>query len=382
MKVSILQENLAQAISIVSRAVAARSTLPILGNILLTAEKDTFKLSATNLEIGIIRTAAAKVDQSGAITVPAKQFADYVSALPPDRVDLHLNAKTQTLHLKCANYKANIKGVDASEFPVIPTFEKKDLALIQPDDLRELIARALVSVAQDESRPVLKAVNAIFKPKSVDFVSADGFRLTMACAPLERELPELMEALIPGAALQEVSRLAAKTDEPIAIAFSKNATQVMFEMGDTLLVANLVEGKFPDFNAILPKSFNTRAVCNTGELEKSVRAALVFARDASYIVRLRLEAKNGNSAPHIQIVGQSDATGDAETSIETEMDGDGMEIGFNGKFLLDALAVANSPQIALELTDSASGSILKPVGSDTYQYLVMPMHITEMRKPI
>src|SRR6478735_757963 len=143
MKVSVSQDNLARGIAIVSRAVATRSTLPVLGNILLATEGGRLKLAATNLEIGITHWTGAQVQTEGAITVPARQLADYVNALPPDRVDMELNPKTQTLHLKCARYDANIKGVDASEFPIIPTIgDNTNKILIEPDILKELITQA------------------------------------------------------------------------------------------------------------------------------------------------------------------------------------------------------------------------------------------------
>src|SRR4029078_11680147 len=154
MKVSVLQENLARGIAIVGRAVATRSTLPVLGNILLATEGGRLKLAATNLEIGLAHWSAAQVHSEGAIPVPARQLTDYVNALPPDRVEMELNLKTQTLHLKCTRYDANIKGVDASEFQIIPTIGDNNKILVEPDTLKELIPQATFSAAQDDSRPV------------------------------------------------------------------------------------------------------------------------------------------------------------------------------------------------------------------------------------
>lgn len=382
MQVSILQENLAHALGIAGRAVAARSTLPVLGNVLLKAEGGKFTVSASNLEIGIIHTAAAQIKKEGAITMPARKFTDYVNALPPDRVDMDLNAKTQALTLKCANFSARMKGIDASEFPAIPTIEKKDVALIEPDVLRELIARALVSAAQDDSRLVLRSALAEFTRDSLTFSTADGFRLSVACAHLERGLPKPQTALLPTAALQEIARLAGKMEENIAIAFSANRAQALFDLGDTLLVTNLMDGNFPDVTQIIPKAKSLRAVCNTFELQQALKAAMVFARDGANNVRFAFESATDTHDANLTISAASAERGDAVNTLETTMEGEGIEIAFNGKFLQDALAVCNTPQVAFELTASAAPGVLKPVGLDTFTYVLMPMHLTDMQKPI
>ncbi len=384
MQLSILQENFAHALSIVNRAVNAKGTLPVLANVLLRAEDGKFTVSAANLEIGIIHTAAAQIKKEGGITIPARQLIDYVNALPPDRIDLELNAKTQTLHLKCARHDANIKGVDWNEFPIIPTFEKQDHALIEPDILKGVIARARISAAQDDSRPVLKNILATFKGQNATLVTADGFRLTVTCAHLERGFNQAKgknpaAALIPDSALKELSALLGKMEEPVAIAFSQTGAQVMFDLGDTLFVANLAEGNFPDFNQIVPKSHSTRVICNVHELTQSVKAAMVFARDANSIIRLKFHEQMGGIC---SIFGQSAETGDAAAILDAQRDGDELEIAFNGKFMLDALGVINSPQVAFELTEAAAPGVVKPVGSDDFVHVLMPMHIKTMNAPI
>src|SRR5512142_2122334 len=187
MKVSCLQENLSKGLAIVGRAVATRSTLPVLGNILLATDNGRLKLAATNLEIGITNWIGAKVENEGAITVPARQLIDYVNSLPPEPIDIELNTRTQTLHLKCARYDANIKGVDASEFPIIPTIGGPEggavnKITIEPDVLREMIEQTTVAAATDDSRPVLTGIFARFDKNAVTFAAADGFRLSIRSA--------------------------------------------------------------------------------------------------------------------------------------------------------------------------------------------------------
>lgn len=375
MKVSVLQENLARGIAIVSRAVATRSTLPVLGNILLATEGGRLKLAATNLEIGITHWTGAQVHAEGAITVPARQLADYVNALPPDRVEMDLNVKTQTLHLKCARYDANIKGVDASEFPIIPTIGDNNKILVEPDTLKELIAQATFSAAQDDSRPVLTGILSKFDKDAVTFASADGFRLSVRSALLGTKLSTPISVIIPAKALQDVARVVGDQEAPVEIAITENRSQVLFHLENTDIVSQLIDGNFPDFNQIVPKSYATRTIMNTNELQNAVKAASVFAREASNIVRLNISSGNDMGGGKVVIAAQSAETGDNVGEIDATVDGDPIEIAFNARFLADVLGVLNAPQVALETSTAASPGVIKPVGRDDFTHVIMPMHI-------
>lgn len=375
MNVSVLQENLSRGIAIVSRAVATRSTLPVLGNILLATDGGRLKLAATNLEIGITHWTGAQVNSEGAITVPARQLADYVNALPPDRVEMELNSKTQTLHLKCARYDANLKGVDASEFPLIPTIGENSKILMDPDTLREMIAQAAFSAAQDDSRPVLTGILARFDKDSVTFASADGFRLSVRNAALNSKLAAPVSVIIPAKALLDVARVIGDQTDPVEIAITDNRSQVLFHLANTDIVSQLVDGNFPDFNQIVPKSYTTRTVMSTQDLQSAVKAASVFARDASNIVRLNISSDNEMGGGKVVIAATSAETGDNVGEIDATVDGDPIEIAFNARFLSDVLAVLNAPQVALETSTAASPGVVKPVGRDDFTHVIMPMHI-------
>lgn len=375
MKVSVSQENLARGIAVVNRAVATRSTLPVLGHILLATDNGRLKLAATNLEIGITHWCGAQIKNEGAITVPARQLADYVNALPPDNVEMELNAKTQTLHLKCARYDANIKGVDASEFPIIPTLGENNKILIEPDTLKELIAQATFSAAQDDSRPVLTGVLAKFDKDAVTFASADGFRLSVRNAVLDSKLSAPVSVIIPAKALTDVARIMGDQDAPVELAITENRSQVLFHLANTDLVSQLIDGNFPDFNQIIPKSFTTRTIMNTNELQNAVKAASVFARESSNTIRLNISSGNDMGGGRVVITAQSAETGDNVGEIDATVDGDPIEIAFNARFLADVLSVLNSPQVALETSSAASPGVVKPMGRDDFTHVIMPMHI-------
>ncbi len=380
MKVSCLQENLAKGLSIVGRAVAARSTLPVLGNILLATENGRLKLAATNLDIGITHWIGAKVETEGAITVPARQLTDYVNSLPPDKIDIELNTRTQTLHLKCARYDANIKGVDASEFPIIPTIGSPESGAvnkitIEPDVLREMIEQTTVAAATDDSRPVLTGIFARFDKNGVTFAAADGFRLSIRTAGLASAVQNPVTVVIPAKALSEVSRIIGDQEEPVELAITENRSQVMFHLVSTDVVSQLIDGNFPDVNQIVPKSFVTRTVMNTNELQGAVKAASVFAREASNIVRLNISPTNDMGAGKVVIAATSAETGDNVGEIDAQVSGDPIEIAFNARFMIDVLNVLHAPQVLLETSNAASPGVLKPVGRDDFTHIIMPMHI-------
>lgn len=386
MKVSCLQENLAKGLSIVGRAVATRSTLPVLGNILIATDNGRLKLAATNLEIGITHWIGAKVETEGAITVPARQLTDYVNSLPPDRIDIELNPRTQTLHLKCARYDANIKGVDASEFPIIPTVGDDTKISVEPDVLREMIEQSAFSAATDDSRPVLTGIYAKFdksadpaKGNTITFAAADGFRLSVRNAGLTSTLDAPITVIIPARVLVEVSRITGDQEEPVQIAVTENRSQIMFHLASTDVVSQLLDGNFPDYNQILPKGFTTRTVVNTNDLQNAVRAAAVFARDASNIVRLNIQpvsgSGNGVGAGKVVVAATSAETGDNVGEIDAQVNGDPVEIAFNARFLGDVLNVLHAPQVLLETNSPASPGVIKPVGRDDFTHVIMPMHI-------
>jgi DNA polymerase-3 subunit beta len=376
MKVSCLQENLAKGLSIVSRAVASRSTtLPVLSNVLLSTDNGRLKLSATNLEIGINTWIGAKVEQDGAITVPARTFTDLVNTLPPDRIDMELSIRTQTLHLRCGRSEANIKGIDAQEFPLIPTPEDAGQILIDPEHLSKMISQVAFAAASDESRLMLTGVLTKFDQDRLTMAAADGFRLSVRNTLLDTPVAEPVQILIPAKALTELARISGDQKDPIEVTFASTGNQILFRLTNTDLVAQLMDLQFPDYEQIIPKRHNTRTVANAGELLKAGRAANIFARDANYTARVHIVPGAELEPGHISIAARSDEAGDNVGEIDATVEGEEIEIAFNVRYLLDVLSVVDTPQVVLETTTSGSPGVIKPIGEDDFIHVIMPMHI-------
>lgn len=375
MKLSCLQENLAKGLSIVSRAVATRSTLPVLSNILLSAEQGRLKLAATNLELAITCWIGAKIDEEGAITLPARILNDFVNSMPPERIEMNLNVKNQTLHLKCARYNANIKGIDAQEFPIIPTAGDGKRISIEASTLREMIEQTTFAAATDESRPVLTGVLAKFEKDKVTFAAADGYRLSVRYATLSEPVESPINVIISAKALQEVARVSGDQEDPIVIAVTENQSQVVFQLTNIEIVSQLIEGQFPDFARILPTSYATRTVVTTSEWQNAVKASSVFAREAMNTVRLSISPGNEMGAGRLTIAATSAESGDNVGDIDATVEGEPIEIAFNARYLSDVLNAVHASQVVMETTTSSSPGVFRPVGREDFVHVIMPMHI-------
>jgi DNA polymerase-3 subunit beta len=376
MKVSCLQENLAKGLNIVSRAVAARTaTLPVLTHVLLATDGGRLRIAATNLELGINCWIGAKVEDEGSITVPARPFTELIALLPPDRVDLDLNIRTQTLRVQCGRTDNNIKGIDAQEFPIIPTFEPANAAFIDANLLKTMIGKVVFAAATDESRPMLTGVLTKLENDKIVMVAADGFRLSVCTGTLKEPVAEPRTILIPSKAVAEVARVVSEQEEPVAISVTPSHGQVLFHMQNVDLVAQLIDQRFPDYEPIIPKKTDTRTVVSTAEMLKACRQASIFARESSDTMRLRITPSSDGGPGKMTISARADETGDNESQLEAVSTGTEVEIAFNVKFLIDVLSVIDAPQTALETTVPKAPGVIKPVGDDTFLHVVMPMHL-------
>jgi DNA polymerase-3 subunit beta len=370
-----MQENLTKGLSVVSRAVAARSTLPVLGNILLSTDQARLKLSATNLEVGVNCWIGAKVEQEGATTVPARLLSEFVTSLPPERVDLELITRTQTLNLKCGRFEANIKGIDAQEFPLILIPEENDRIRIKPDLLRQMIDQVAFAAASDESRPVLTGVLADIAPDRLTFAAADGYRLSVSSIALEGGPQQAINVIIPARALQELRRISGEEENQVEMLVAPNRSQVFFHMSDIDLVSQLVEGTFPDYRQIIPKASNTKVTPTTQDFLKAARMALIFARDAANVIRVQIIPGTDAGTGRMVITATSSEHGDNISEIDATVEGAPLEISFNARYLIDALSVIETAQVTLEVRDLNSPGVLRPVGGSDFIHVVMPMHV-------
>ena len=407
MRLSCFQENLAKGLSIVSRAVSSRSTMPVLSNILLEATDNQLRLAATNREIGINCWIGAKVEDDGAITVPARLLSEFVNSLPPERIDMELTVRTQTLHLNCARYDANMKGIDAYEFPLIPTagdssksggqesagmVEVRDGVRIElaTTGLRKMIDQVIFAASSDESKPTLTGVEVSFKGDRLSMAATDGYRLSVRSVQMSQGMVDGdLTVIVPARSLGELARISADADEtrPVQVIVTQARNQILFQLWGkndegrggfhrVELVSELIDARFPDYRAIIPKSKNTRTVVDTAALLKAVRVSFLFARDNANIIRLAAIPSNGESTGQVRLTATSTEMGDNVNEIDAMVEGDNIEIAFNAKYLIDVLSQIDQPQVVLETTQSTRPGTVRPIGlgEEEFLHVVMPMH--------
>lgn len=374
MKLSCLQENLAKGLSIVGRAVSTRSTLPVLANVLLETDNGRLKLSATNLEIVVTYWLGAKIEEEGAITVPARTLNDLVGQLPQERVELLLNERTQTLHITCGRTVSNIKGIDAQEFPLVPKPDQNNRIRVQTTVFKQMISQVALAAATDDTRPTLTGVSTTFDNNQVMMVATDGFRLSMKSAHIPGQVDERKDVLIPARALTELARIASDDNETIYISLPEGRNQIIFDMENIVLVSQLIDGTFPDYSPIVPKQCTTRTIMGTADFRKACKTAEIFARESSHTARVKVEPGDEITPAFAIIAANSTETGDNVAQIDAAVDGESIEIAFNVKYMTDVLNVIDTPQVALETTGPMDPGVIKPVGDTDFMHIIMPMH--------
>jgi len=375
MKVTVLQENLAHGLSIVSRAVSPRSTLPVLANVLIATDEGRLRLSATNLEMGITCWIGAKVEEEGSTTVPSRTFSDLVGTMPNPQVSLSLDTRTQTLNVRSGASTNDIKCIDAQEFPPLPVPDFENAIQVNVADFKEMIQQVVFAASSDEARPVLMGVLVTVDKDTVTMAAADGFRLSVRTATLSTPAPQPVSAIIPGRALSELARIAADGEQMIQMVLPKGRGQVVFRVKDAELVSQLIDGTFPDYQQIIPRKHSSRTLVSTVSLLKACKQAEIFAREGSNVVRLNIKNSGELQPGEVEISAHSEETGSNETIVEASVDGVPLLIAFNVKFLREVLEVVKTPNVAIETSAANAPGVVRPVGDEHFLHVIMPMHL-------
>jgi DNA polymerase-3 subunit beta len=366
-----MQENLARGLQVVSRVVSTRSTLPVLNNVLLRTEDGGLKLTATNLEIGMTYWVPGKVDTGGAMTVPARLLTEIVAGLPAnERVELELQAQ-ETLHIQAGRFETRVKGIDAEEFPAIPTAGERPTTRVPQNALRQALGEVTFAAATDEARPILTGVLARFEGDRLTLAAADNYRIAVKTLTVLDPVEET-SVVVPARSLHELSRILSDTDDPVDIVLSPARNQILFHLEGVDLVSRLIDGQFPNYQQVLPKGFTTKAVVDRDQLLAAVRMASLIASSSANIVKMHV----GKDAEIGLTVSAAADVGDNKSDVEAKVEGDGTTIAFNARYLLDVLTNVDSDQFAVELNGPLSPGVLRPVGDGQYVHVIMPVKTT------
>lgn len=370
MKLTILQQDLLPVLQAVSRS-STKTTLPVLSNILLQTENGKLKLSATNLEIGVIKRVNANVLEDGEITIPSRTLVEIISSLPA--ADIQFESQGEQLKITTKNFNATINGISASEFPAIPLSSENSI-LIDAKVLSISLPQITFAAASDEGRPVLTGILTEIKKNSLELVATDGFRLAHKTAKLEDSSNTTFKSLIPRRTFEEVVRLInedlrLEKQEKIEISTSNNQNQMIFKIGQSELSSRLIEGQFPTWEKIIPQEFKNRTIIDKSDFLKAIKLASVFAKDNSSIVKIQTQQSK------LIITSEAKELGSQETDVEAQVEGEEITIAFNARFLIDALSATSATQVGIEFSGNLSPALIKPVGQEGLEYVVMPIRL-------
>ena len=376
MKISILQEKIKKGLNIAERVTSKSLTLPVLNNTLISTEKSFLKLSATDLEIGINWWSLAKIEKEGSLTLPSRLLLSFINLLPNKKIDLI--KKGDDLIIECDNYNTKIKGFSSEEFPIIPKIGKEEFISVKNIDFCKGLSQLADIAVPSTTRPEISGVYFNFKKGLVTAAATDSFRLGEKTISLRgsSSLSKEYSLIIPQKTIKEVINVFGEKEGEMKICFSPN--QVMFEglMQETnhpevQIISRLIEGEYPNYTEIIPKKFTSQLTLNKEDFVNQIKSASLFSGKVNEI-----KLKVSSQKKQVSILSQSSDIGDYKSSISSKIKGDDLTVSFNHRFLLDGLLNIKSSEITLDLNGDSGPGVLRPVGDDSYLYVVMPIKAT------
>jgi DNA polymerase-3 subunit beta len=366
MKVICSKESLLNGINIVQRAVSTKTSLPILEGILLNAD-DKFKLTGNDLEIGIECFVDADVRSTGSIVIKSKMFGDIVRKLPDSEVLIEVKENNLVI-IECENSHFELKGINPSGYPNLPVVDKDNVLTLSQGDLKDMIRQTVFAVGTDENRPVLTGSLIEVKSSELIFVSIDGFRIALRRKTINSQIEDL-SVIVPGKALNEISKILQPVDEEVLIYNSNN--QIVFDTKSWKIVSRLIEGKFLNYNSLLNKEFETKVIINIKEFQASLeRASLISMNDKNSPVKLFITDDK-------MIITSTAELGAVREEIKVEKEGNNLEIGYNPDYLIDSLKAIDDERTAIYFITTNAPCTLRPVieSNNEYAYLVQAVRI-------
>ncbi|HEX2950328.1 MAG TPA: DNA polymerase III subunit beta [Armatimonadota bacterium] len=355
-----------EALQSVSRAIATRSTLPILGNVLLEARDGQLKLVTTDLEIGMTCILPMEGGEDGAVTIPERILQDVVGNLPDAELTITADERN-LLTVSAAKSQYTIHGLPADEFPILPQVPSDTVLSIPGPVLRDLVRKTLLAASTDESRVILTGCLLTWDGETATMVATDTHRLAVKRVPVTGQFSQPVAVIIPARALQELLRLLSGTEDPVDVVVGES--QVLFSVGRVRLVSRLIEGQFPAFERVVPRDTPKHMVANRQQLYEAVRRASIVARAESNKVILRSEDSV------LTISAETGEVGKAYEEVPISLEGDQVEIAFNAEYLQDVFAVLDTETVEIALSGPLNPGLVTANGEADYQYVVMPMQM-------
>ncbi|MCL4354881.1 DNA polymerase III subunit beta [Patescibacteria group bacterium] len=368
MRFVFLTENLQKKLSFLNHAISGRSSLPILSNFLLEAKKGKLRISATDLEIGVIVETPANIEEEGEITIPAKTFSDLLSNIDEEKITIKLVGTN--LDVKGKKMHSVFQTMPAEEFPKLYENKGQKIGTIKRKIIEEEFPRVVFSASQDSGRPALSGVLMSRGDKGLEIVATDGYRLSLKkglAVDLKAE-GESGTLLVPARVIREVIGLKDE-GEDVEVFLSKENNQVVFKQADSILIGRLIEAEYPNYAKIIPASFSVSTTFNREEMLGAVKMCSVFARETANIIKLNIDKEK------IVVSANTPSVGENTVDIEAKTDGETSEIAFNARYLLEALSVLGGEEIIFEMSGPLSPGVFRIKKDPTFLHLIMPIRV-------
>lgn len=364
MKITCTQENLHRGLNLVSNIASKNSNLPILNNVLLKANKEGLILITTDLELGIKVFVRSKIEQAGDFTVDAKLLNNFVAYLPKENIELKL--EDGSLEIKSKNQETKIKGLEAEDFPLIPEVVKDNEVEMSAADLKQGLRQVMLAASLDTSRVEINAVNFNFQKDELILAATDSYRLAEKKIKINNNKERSL--IVPLKTLQEVSRILNEPNEQ-KVKIYLNENQIMFVFDGVELISRVIDGKYPDYNQIIPAEFVTNIKCDINQLALAIKSVSLFCKPGINDIRLNFDSQK----QEVVIATASSSTGNSTAKVPAEIKGSSSEIVFNYKYLLDGLNNLEDSTAFIKINSYSSPGLLQPTNSPDYVYLVMPI---------
>ncbi len=366
MEFNIQKSDLLEGIQIVQNAISQKSSLPILSNVLLEAEGNTLRLTATDLDLGICSTLNVDLVEGGTITIPARKFFDIIKSLP-DNSDINLSMrKNNFVTIKSGKSHFKIIGLPKEEFPQLPLFKDKDSITIEQSVLREMLNLTDFAVSKDDTRYVLNGILLSVKGDNLNIVATDGRRLAANNRQLTKKTLVDREVVIPSKTVQEVKRML-QDEGDVQIKFSDN--QILFSFANSFVISRLIEGEYPNYKKVIPERSQKEVIVSRDEFLSATKRASIFTDQDSMAIRLNIRKRKMTISKNTPYLGESRE----EINIDYTGDND-FDIGFNPRYLIDVLKSLTEEEITFEVNDSTKPGVIRK--GEEYTYVVLPMQLT------
>ncbi|MBI3385641.1 DNA polymerase III subunit beta [Candidatus Gottesmanbacteria bacterium] len=364
MIVSVLQENLLRALTRAGRTVSVRPQLPIVQNVLLQTREGRLQITTTNLENTETVWVGAKNEKDGGICVPARLLTEFVLTLPAETVSLRV--EDGGLLVQCAGFRATIPGVSVKEFPSPPEASAGGGEKLDKEALVAALSMVLFAAATDEGRPVLTGVRIKTEKEETVFAATDGYRLSLRRVSRVGGSP--LDLIVPARALFELVKTSQEEHEAKHVTLTRSRDgQLIFVVGDTELSTRLIDGEYPNIDKIIPTKFTTRALIDKEALFRAVKSAALFARDNANIVQLSVVNQS------IVVSASSSQMGKNQVEVAAKVDGEGGEIAFNSRFVLELLSNFPESEILFEMTGALNPGVFRPIKDSSFLHIIMPV---------